>query len=127
MRELILDTNFLLIPFQFKVDVFSELEYLVDEPYQLVTSNQVTKELKKIAGKGGKTGAAGKFAIKLLEVNKGKIKFVETELSVDDWILEYSKENKAIAATNDIKLKRRLKKYGIKVIGLRTKTKLGYV
>jgi rRNA-processing protein FCF1 len=126
MRELVLDTNFLLIPFQFKVDIFTELDYIMEEPYQLVTSTQVMGELKKISNKRGKTGAAGKFALKLVGAKKN-IKMIESEKSVDDWVLEYSKEKKAIAATNDIKLKKRLKKFGIKVIGLRTKTKLGYV
>ena len=127
MRELILDTNFLLIPFQFKVDIFTELDYILDEPIQMVISTQVIKELENIANKQGKTGAAGKFALKLVDSKKNKIKIVESATFVDDWVLEYSKEKNAIVATNDIKLKRRLKKFGIKIIGLRTKTKLRYV
>jgi len=127
MRQLILDTNFLLVPFQFKVDVFTELDHIMEGPYQLVSSTQVLRELRKIAKNTGRSGSAARFALKLLEANKDRIKIVESDQPVDDWVVEYSKENKAFAATNDIKLKKRLRKFGIKVIGLRTKMKLGYV
>jgi rRNA-processing protein FCF1 len=127
MRELILDTNFLLTPFQFKVDVFTELDHIIEGPYQMVSSTQVLRELKKISRNTGRSGAAARFALKLLEANKERIKIIKSDKPVDDWVVEHSKEKKAIVATNDIKLKKRLKKYGIKVMGLRTKTKLGYV
>lgn len=127
MRIVVLDTNFLLIPFQFKIDVFKELDYLIDEPYQLVLSSRVKSELTGLSKKVGKHGAAARFALKLIESKKNAIQSITSKVPVDDWIFVYTKENNAIACTNDIQLKRKLKKYGIKVIGLRGKTKLGYV
>lgn len=127
MREVVVDTNFLLLPFQFRIDVFSELDYIIDEPFQLVLSSKVLSELKGLSKKMGKAGAGARFALKLIETRKDNLKKITSKKPVDDWIVDYSKEQKAIVCTNDAALKKRLKKNRIKVIGLRTKTKLGYV
>ncbi len=41
MRKVILDTNFLLIPFKFKIDVFGEIERLVEEPHEILVPSGV--------------------------------------------------------------------------------------
>jgi rRNA-processing protein FCF1 len=127
MREVVMDTNFLLLPYQFKIDIFTELDYLIDEPYQLVISSKVVDELQVLSKKVGKSGAGARFAIKLLEVNSKKIITIDSEMFVDDWIKEYTQGKRTIVCTNDAALKRSLKKNKLKVIGLRTKTKLGYI
>lgn len=127
MREVVMDTNFLLLPFQFKIDIFTELDFLIDEPYELVISSKVVAELEGLSKKIGKTGAGARFALRLLEVNSKKIKIIDSDVFVDNWIKEYTSGKRTIICTNDGPLKRALKKNKLKVIGLRTKTKLGYI
>ena len=127
MRTLVLDTNFLLLPFQFKIDIFRELDHVVAEPFRLIIPSGVVSELNGISKRVGKSGAAARLALKLVEANKKIVEVVETDSPVDDWVFTYAKANKAIACTNDAGLKARLRAEKMKVIGLRSKTKLGYV
>ena len=127
MREVVFDTNFLLIPFQFKIDVFVELDYVLGEPYHAVVSTKVLSELRGLARKAGRHGAAARFALKLVEARKAAIEKVDSSMPVDDWVFEFAKAKRAVACTNDRELRKRLKAEGLKVVGLRTKSKLGYV
>lgn len=126
-RPIILDTNFLLVPFRFKIDILKELDYLVDVSHRYVISSRTIGELKKIGKKAGKDGMAARLALKLVEANKGKIDIVESGMDVDDWIVEYSSANRAIACTNDSALRRRLRALDIKVVTMKSKSKVGFV
>jgi rRNA-processing protein FCF1 len=126
-RIVILDTNFLLIPFQFKINVMSELEYLLDFSHRYVISSNTVKELKKLGASAGKEGAGARVALKVLESYEGKIDIIQDERHVDDWIVDYSKETGAIVCTNDSKLRKRLKAFKAKVITMKSKSRLGYV
>ena len=77
MREVVMDTNFLLLPYQFKIDIFTELDYLIDEPYELVVSSKVRAELEHLSGRVGKSGSGARFALKLLDVNSKKFRTIE--------------------------------------------------
>ena len=46
--KIYLDTNFLLIPAQFKVDIFEEIERLMDKPYDLYVFDKSLKELEDL-------------------------------------------------------------------------------
>ncbi len=127
MTEVIMDTNFLLVPYQFKVDVFTELERLLDGPFTLVVPSKVVGELRGIARNPGRTGAAARFALKILESRGEKAKQVESKLPVDDWLFEYARQNRAVVCTNDRGLKQRLKAERLRVVGLRSKAKVGFV
>jgi len=122
-----MDTNFLLIPFQFKIDIFTELEYVIGEPFTLTLSSKVWNELRSLSKRVGKAGAAARFALKLLEARKMQVKPVQSKLSVDGWVFEYALENKAVVCTNDREIRKRLKEKRLKVIGLKTRSKLGFV
>jgi len=126
-RKVVIDTNFFLVPYQFKIDILTELEHLIDVHHVYIITSKTIKELEKIAENSGKKGAGGKFALKLIEANKDKMEIMESNKPVDTWIEEYAEEHGAIVCTNDIKLKKKLKDNGIKVISLRGKTKIGYV
>lgn len=124
-RVIIIDTNFFLIPHQFGLDIISELKYLLDYYGDFVTSSSITRELKAIGKGKGKNGAAARFALKLIE--KNKIKIIESEGNADAWLINYAKNNKAIVCTNDIYLKHALKNLGVKIISLKSKSKIGFV
>lgn len=117
MKKIILDTNFLLIPYQFKADIFSEINRICDFRHDVFVLDKTIDELKKIVKlQKGKNKEAAKIALLLIK-NK-KIKKIRTNENLDvDRIL--LKQKDAIIATQDIELKRKLKKKGIRTINLR--------
>ncbi|MEW6749241.1 MAG: PIN domain-containing protein [Candidatus Micrarchaeota archaeon] len=126
-RPVVLDTNFLLIPFRFRIDILKELDYLVEASHHFVISSKSMSELKKIAMSVGKDGMAARLAIKLVKANPGRIRIIEDEGYVDDWIADYASKSNAMVCTNDSKLRKRLRELDIKVITLKSKSKLGFV
>lgn len=120
MRRIILDTNFLMVPYQFKVDIFSELERICHFNYEIYILHQSLNELKGILLKGsGKDKKAAKLALKLVEAKKIKIIGSDNKY-VDNLILE-KLHGDDIVATQDALLKKRLLKKGLSVIILRKK------
>lgn len=117
MKKVILDTNFLLIPEQFKVDIFAELEKLFGIKIELYIIDKTIDELKAIKGKDK---FAAKLALQLIE--KRNINQLTSEEYVDDAIVSICQRDKTfLVATNDSMLKKRLKKGGIITIELRQK------
>jgi hypothetical protein len=124
MRKIVVDTNFLLLPLQFNIDIFSEIEGLMLEPYVIIVPSGVLRELRKLSSKKGKDGRAALFALKTLG-EKG-VSIEKSSGGVDDWLCEYAKRNKAVVCTNDINLRNRLKGKNIKVIAMKGKSKLAF-
>jgi len=124
-KVVLLDTNFLLVPYQFKLDVFTKLDELIEVPHLFLVPSGVKGELEKLAKGKGKEGAAARFALKVLAVRKPEE--VESDGNVDDWILAYATKNKVIVATNDRILRGRLKKNRVKVISLLSRSRVGVV
>lgn len=117
MAKIILDTNFLLIPAQFRLDIFEKLREFGSE---FVVLSPSIGELKKISVNKGKVSQQAKIAIEL--VKKRNIRVHEAkEKSADDAILKFAVDNGYIVATNDKKLIKRLKMNEIKIIRLRQK------
>jgi uncharacterized protein len=126
MYKIILDTNFLLIPAYFNVDIISEIERICLFDYNLAIIDQTIDEINKIIAikeKKAKTGAL--IAQQIIENNNFEIISTKEEkyqdYDVDSVILMVAKDNDYIVATHDMELKKRLKKEGIKVIILRQK------
>jgi rRNA-processing protein FCF1 len=121
MKKIILDTNFLLIPVQFRVDIFDEIDRIMLERYQLFVLDKTIDELKKIiTDKKQKlrNRKAAKLGLQLLKAKNVKIIKTKEDLLVDDLIV---KLKGYIVATQDIGLKKRIKG---KIITLRAKKKL---
>ncbi len=113
----ILDTNFVLIPAQFKVDIYSELAN-----NQLYILDKTIDELKSIIKfQSLKHKKAAKLALSLIKANKVKIIKTNSNLHTDDSILETAKKLKYAVATQDKALKQKLKKNKVKIITLRQK------
>jgi rRNA-processing protein FCF1 len=129
MKKIILDTNFLLIPYQFKVDIFSEIERIADFKYELCIIDRTVDELKKIIEKQkGKDKRAGILALVMLEQKKPKLIKTKEKKAVDDLIVAEAKKDKGIiVATQDAELKRKLKKAGISHIVLKGKSHLALI
>ena len=118
-KEVVIDTNFFMVPFQFNVDIITELEKLLPS-YKLTTPSFVINELKGLKRNNkGKIRLNANLALKLANSSKIEIKdisLLENE-TVDDALLRVSE----VLATNDIELKKRAKDKGITVAYLRQK------
>ncbi len=123
MKKVILDTNFLLIPIQEKVDVFDRVNSVIDEKYELCVVEKTIEELNSlISNKNVKVvdRLAAKVGLQLLEKNKLKIIKTGKFNTADDAILSIVDEN-YLVATRDAEFKRKLKQKGIKIISLKGK------
>jgi len=120
MKRIILDTNFLLIPMQFRVDVFSEIDRICLFGYKLYVLDKTIDELKSIVEKQrGKHKLAAKVALQLIK--KKDISKIKTgEGRVDDLILKLLDKG-SVLATQDGLLRKKAAKKGIKLIVLRSK------
>ena len=118
MKKIIIDTNFLMIPYKFRVDIFSELNRICNFNYKIFIFEQSISELKNIIeNQKGKDKKAAQFGLKLVKLkNIGIIKSGEND--VDKLILD-SAGNDSVIATQDIKLKKQLLEKGASVIILR--------
>jgi hypothetical protein len=123
-RDVILDTNFLLLPFQFKINIIKELDYLIEVSHRYVISSRTLAELKKLGKAVGRNGMAARLALKMVKASK--IEIVKSNVPVDDWVVRYARENRAIACTNDSILRNRLMVLDIKVVTLKARSKLGF-
>ena len=118
--KILLDTNFLLIPAQFNVDIFTEINKLVNKKYELFVLDKTIDELKSLSADKKqklKDRRAAKLGLQLLKAKKVKI-LKKLGESVDDILANLKGYT---IATQDAALKRRIKS---KKIILRAKKKL---
>ncbi|AIF70395.1 Nucleotide binding protein, containing PIN domain [Palaeococcus pacificus DY20341] len=120
---IVLDTNFLLVPGQFGVDIVRELYRILDVKFEVCVPDVVKQELDVIERKSrGKDLLAIRMAKRLIE----GFKIVEVgrfgEKPTDELILEFAlKTPNVIVCTNDKGLKKKLREKGIPVVYLRQK------
>ncbi|MBI2646960.1 nucleotide-binding protein [Candidatus Woesearchaeota archaeon] len=125
MKKIILDTNILLIPYLFKVDIFSEFDRICNFNYKLYIYEQTVDELKKIIkNQSGKNRSAAKFALKMIKLKD--LNIIRLKNGNVDSIILNNLSNDMIIATQDLKLKNEILKKGTSVIGLRQKKYLEY-
>ena len=123
--KVIVDSNALFIPLQFKIDIFNELTRVLNRNFDLVLLSPVKRELEMLAEKSSpKTRKNAVFALTLAE----KCKYVKVpekpkELT-DDAIVRIAMQWKAPVFTNDKLLKKRLRDISLPVIYLREKSRL---
>jgi len=119
IKEVVIDTNFFMVPFQFNVDIITELEKVLPS-YKLTTPSFVINELKGLKRNNkGKIRLNANLALKLANSSKVEIKdisLLENE-TVDDALLRVSE----VLATNDIELKKRAKAKVITIVYLSQK------
>jgi rRNA-processing protein FCF1 len=123
--QVILDSNALFVPLQFKIDVFSELERLLNRNFELILLSPVKRELKALAEKGSpKMRKNACYALKIAE----RCKYVEVEdlasALTDDVIVKIAKEWGSPVFTNDKQLRKKLRDISVPVIYVRQKSHL---
>ncbi len=123
--KVILDSNFLLIPSQFKIDVFESMMNLLSQRHEPTILSTTLHELQTMGQKGPpKLRKQAQIALKLAErcqmvkVEKGK------DETNDDVIIRIATEWRSPVATNDRELRKRLRDQNLPVIFLRGKSRL---
>ncbi len=112
---MVLDTNALLMPFQFSINLDSELDRLLGES-RMVVPRPVIGELKR---------SGSKFSRSALALAR-KYEVVDTEEIGDEAITEVALRLSAHVVTNDRELISELKEKGVKTISLRSGTYLDW-
>ena len=121
--KIILDSNALFVPLQFKIDIFEELKTLLKTNFEPILLLQVKRELEKLArGNSPKTRKNASYALKLAE--KCKLVQVNEEITVspDDTIVKLASEWNCPVFTNDRALRKRLRNINVPVIYVRQKS-----
>ena len=121
----VLDTNFLLLPFQHRVDIFREIERLLEEPHYFVIVKQTLDELKELAKRQRTDSPAARAALALAEKKEF---LVEGSLKgdADKAIVQFcSTHSGAVVCTKDKKLQDKVRAVGARVISSRDKGYLG--
>ncbi len=107
----VLDTNFLTLPAQFKIDIFSEIKDRIPDA-EFTTVHQVEKELERL-------GNDGKVSLAMLK--KFNVRIVSEGGETDDALLSLALRNKGMLCTNDRDLKKRALGERVPVMFMRKK------
>ena len=123
--KIIIDSNALFIPIQFKLDLFFELEKLLKRNFELIILSPIKQELEILSEKGPlKNRKAAKFALEIAQ----KCSYAQTNylenVPVDDIIIEIARKWGTPVFTNDRQLRKKLRDISVPVIYLRQKSHL---
>jgi len=132
---IVIDSNFILLPFQFKVDYLNEIRIKLEGKLKFIIFRQILNELdakKKRETKATKFQRQLKSGLSYLESNKENFsiefidKFKDKNETTDDFLLRklitLKEESRNIfLATNDSELRKRARELGLSTIYLRQK------
>ena len=132
---IVIDSNFILLPFQFKVDYLNEIRIKLEGKLKFIIFRQILNELdakKKREPKATKFQRQLKSGLSYLESNKENFsiefidKFKDKNETTDDFLLRkliaLKEESRNIfLATNDSELRKRARELGLSTIYLRQK------
>ena len=124
--KILLHTNFLFIPLQLKIDIFSEINRLINFKYEMIILKASIDELKSLY-KSASIYRKKQIEFVLKQTEKIKIvDYTDEDGTVDELILKFaSTHSNVIVATNDQNLRRKLRKKHVPVIYVRQKKTLG--
>jgi len=119
--RVILDSNFLITPAEYHIDILQEIPRILGRSVRPVVPSEVYKEIERISLRSGRRDSLALTLIKKCKVLD--MKKSEDE-KVDDAIVRLAQEWKSPVATNDQVLRRRLRSLGIPVLSMRGKKRL---
>lgn len=117
-QTVILDSNALMMQFQFHIDIEKEVNRLLSGNYNYVVPQIVIDELSRIAKEGGsKEAAEARMAVELAKT----FEIMESPGAGDTGILRLAEKINAIVVTNDKKLRAQLRAKDIANIYMRSR------
>ncbi len=121
--KLLVDTNFLLIPLRFKVDIFEESQNAVNDLVDFYVSSRVLDEIVFLKGK-----SKNKFVRQLTLVEKMAEDCTviqdDSKTLVDESLINLASKEGMVIGTTDAELRQNARKAGVKVVYLRQKSHL---
>ena len=120
--RVLLDSNALFVPLQFRIDIFEGLKTLLTVNPEPIVLSPVLKELRTLAKEGSeKTRKEASFALTLAE----KCRLIDYDgESADDALVDAASEWRCPVFTNDMALRKRLRDINVPVIYVRQKSRL---
>lgn len=115
--KVLLDTNSLMMPAQFGIDLFEEIRGLIGA-FEPVVPAEVIGELEGLSRGRGRDAAAARFGLTLARAC-AVIAPGPAENTVDERIAKIAGETECVVATNDKALRDLLRNQGIGVIFMR--------
>ena len=116
--KILCDTNFLLVPLRFGIDIFQESEKTLNDKATFYVSSRVLDEIKIL-----KKNAKPKFEKELMFAEKmaERCTFIDDSSCslVDDSLISLSCEMDLVLATTDSMLRKEARLKGVKVLYLR--------
>ena len=124
--SILLDSNFLLLPTQFSVDVIGELERLFSGAVKGIVPRPVYEELRSLARTTNTK--RGRHAVRAVHLVDSQFAILDVELrpeeTVDDLLVRTAQRTGYPVATNDRALRRRLRDLNITTVYLRQHNRL---
>ena len=123
--RVLLDTNALLIPAQFGIDLYTELLGIFGD-FEPITLEEVVDELTGLARGRGRDAAAARVGLALAR-RSTIVPSGSSAESVDERILEYARQERCVVVTNDRELRKALLREGVDVVSMRRRKTLDLV
>jgi len=121
-KKIVLDTNFIIAALQFKIGLFSELRRVCDFGFEVCVLSASLGELEKLINNGNLLEKK-QAALALRFIREKNIKVLTAEGIVDDLLMGLDKQEFVIA-TQDARLRAKLKAKGYTTIVIRQKKHL---
>lgn len=125
--KVLFDTNILLAPARSRIDLFGQLEELLDESLEYCVLSPCLNELQSLRKSKGREGAEARVALLLLKANN--VKTIQATGKPDDALVLWCSQNiasKPIVCTDDKELRERLKRAGARVVCMKHNSKLEF-
>ncbi|MFN3910163.1 MAG: PIN domain-containing protein [Candidatus Anstonellaceae archaeon] len=130
-KFVLVDTNFWLLFYEKAINIIDGIENLFDyKPFLILLPSPVLEELKNFTLKKNKRAIAAKSCLVLIEKlkEKKKLHFILTkERNADSSLINLARQKKALVATSDKALIKKLKKFNIRIITLKDKHLIQYL
>jgi rRNA-processing protein FCF1 len=116
--KIICDTNFLLLPLRFGVDVFNEVDDVLNDIVEFYVSSKVLNEIKLLRHFANpRLDKELLFALKMAK--QCTVIEDDSDFLVDDSLIEIAKKHFMVLGTTDSGLRKKARAEGVKVIYLR--------
>lgn len=101
--DLLLDSNFLILPFQFNVSIFDEFERLLGRGFSVYTLDRTLNEALNV-----EDGNYRDMVKRLVDIKGVEVINSPADRPVDDALVQFAQQKSFVVCTNDTELKRRL-------------------
>ena len=121
--RILVDTNFLLIPVRFKVDIFTGSSDAVNDITEFYVSSRVLNEIQRLKEKSKPSFVK---ELRLAETYAGQCTLIEdpSDGEVDDSLVNLASRERMVLGTTDSELRQKARAAGVKVIYLRQRNYL---